>query len=137
MNRLFFQPLHWNILNLFLLLQFVIITSVFADGSISASAAKTNLLIHEETSGTISVTLPDKPVDTDEIHYLGDVTINGITVSGAYTPFSTSQNPNPESITESGVTLLSSTSFKFIGNKAGTWKETFKAGFSSLSTEVL
>jgi hypothetical protein len=109
---------------------------VFADGSISVSASKTTLLIHEETTGTISITLPEKPEDTDEIRYSGNVTAGSPSVSGTYTPFSTEQNPNPQSSAESGVTNLSSSSFKFTGSNAGTWEETFSVGFSSLSTEV-
>jgi hypothetical protein len=106
-----------------------------AGGSIGASADKSVLVVDETTNGTISITKPDKPEDTDEVRYVEDVTAGTPSVSGCYTPFSTAQNPNPQSTTESGVSDLTSTSFKFTGNKPGTWEETFSVGFS-VATEV-
>jgi hypothetical protein len=107
-----------------------------ADGSISASASTLELLIHETVNGTISITDPDKPEDTDEVHYLGTVTHGTPTVTGSYTPFPTTQNPNPSSSSISGVSNLTLTSFKFTGHNPGTWKETFTVSFSSIATEV-
>jgi hypothetical protein len=62
-------------------------------GSIGASANKLELVVDETTNGTISITPPLKPEDTDEIRYIGDVTAGSPSVSGSYTPFSTTQNP--------------------------------------------
>jgi hypothetical protein len=107
-----------------------------AGGRISASANKLELVVGETTNGTISITDPDQPEDTNEIRYLETVTNNGPTVSGSYTPFPTEQDPNPSSSTDSGVTILSSSSFKFTGNKPGTWEETFTVSFPSIATEV-